>query len=284
MRDIVLVPVYSRPDYLRVCLEYLARAEGIADKEVWICIDRGRSLIREFYEVLNDFRNQINFSVIIRPEHSYMGNSMNVLEAYKEAYQTDAKFIYLVEDDVVVQPDFFTWHEAVQKTGDYFCSVAYRCLRNTGTFINCTDPEAYFTTAQDYASIGVGWRRERLAPVIKHACEEYYKNLEPYILKHFPCNRFCTSYAEQDGLIMRVMADVKGITAWPYVPRAFHFGVNGYNRPRGPRLSYAEIKEMIYSPEKIAAADLDFHDVEPMPKGPTSSWDASKLHCIQRFA
>jgi glycosyltransferase involved in cell wall biosynthesis len=283
MRDVVIVPVYNRPAYLRICLEYLSRAEGASDKEIWVCIDRGKSLIREFYEVLNDFRSVLSFSTFIRPEHFYMGNSMNVLEAYKDAYQTDAKFVYLIEEDVVVQPDFFKWHEAVQGQGDFMCSVAYRCSRNTETFIGCTDPEAYFTTARDYASIGVCWRRTRLAPVVVHARNEYYENLEAYILKRFPCNRFCTSFTEQDGLIMRVMSETQGVVAWPYVPRAFHVGFAGYNRVRGPHLSYDELKDTIHNMDKVRTADRDFGDIEVVPTEPTPVWDAANLHCIQRF-
>ena len=155
--DIVLVTTYNRPDYLRLCLEYLSRAAGIENKEIRICIDRGRSLLREFYEVINDFRPALNISTVIRPEHSYMGNSMNTLESYKEAYQTDAEFVYLVEEDVLVQPDFFTWHEAVQGMGSFMCSIAYRCSRNSEARRDIADPAACFTSARDFASIGVCW-------------------------------------------------------------------------------------------------------------------------------
>jgi hypothetical protein len=284
MHDIVLITTYNRPDYLRVCLEYLAAAQGIQDHEVWVCIDRGKSLIREFYDVLNDFRNQISFSVFLRPEHTYIGNTFNTLEAYKEAYQTDAKFIYLVEDDVLVRPDFFKWHQAVQSRGDFFCSVAYRCSRNAEARRDITDASAYFTTARDYASIGVCWRRENLAHVIQHAKDEYYRDLKGYLVRRFPNNRFSDCYAEQDGLIMRTMGETHGLyTVWPYVPRAYHVGFAGYNRPRGTRLSYREIKQTIHDEEKIRAADKDFGDIEPVPTSLPPDWLSSDLHCVQEF-
>lgn len=281
--DIVLITTYNRPDYLRLCLEYLAAAAGIGNCEVRIYIDRGKGLLREFYDVVNDFRTQVNLSTIVRPEHSYMGNSFNTLEAYKEAYQTDARFIYLVEDDVLVRSDFFKWHEAIQSRGDFMCSIAYRCSRNSEARRDITDASAYFITARDYASIGVCWRREKLAPVIEHAKEEYYRDLKGYLVSHFPNNRFSDCYTEQDGLIMRIMGETHGYTAWPYAPRCYHFGVVGYNRLRGPQLSYHEIKEMIYDPAKIAAADRDFHDIEPMPSDPIPTWEPHQLHCVQRF-
>lgn len=283
MRDIVIVTTYNRPDYLRLCLEYLSKAEGVSDKIIWIFIDRGRSLIREFYEVINDFRNQLDFSITIRPEHADMGNSMNTMEAYKDAYHWGAKFIYLVEDDVLVTPDFFKWHEAVQAQGDFMCSIGYRCSRNPEVTKNFSDPEAYFTSARDYASIGVCWRREKLAPIITHACDEYYRDLNGYIAEHFPNSRFFTCFTEQDGLIMRAMGETNGITVWPYLPRAWHFGVSGYHRLRSPRLSYQEIKDILHSQEKINMVDKDFHDIEAMPRESIPFWESSKLHCVQRF-
>ena len=105
--DVVIVTCYSRPDYLRLCLDYLSVADGVKDKEIWISIDRGKSLLREFYDVLNDFRDRLNIFTIIRPEHNYHGNTYNTLEAYKEAYATDAKYVYLIEDDVLITKDFF---------------------------------------------------------------------------------------------------------------------------------------------------------------------------------
>ena len=39
MRDIVVVPCYDRPEYTRLCLQYLAQARGIKDKEIWMFLD-----------------------------------------------------------------------------------------------------------------------------------------------------------------------------------------------------------------------------------------------------
>ena len=39
MRDVVLVPCYERPEFTRLCLQYLSHARGIEDKEVCLFID-----------------------------------------------------------------------------------------------------------------------------------------------------------------------------------------------------------------------------------------------------
>ena len=120
--DIVLIPAYMRPEYLSLCLEYLAAAEGArVGKEFWVIQDmrqhdehRFNVQLRWTKEVLDNSPLPVRY--IFRQPHNYAGNSYNTLEAYKEAYGTEARFTYLVEEDVLVTPDFFRWHEAVQST------------------------------------------------------------------------------------------------------------------------------------------------------------------------
>ena len=280
--DIVIVTTYNRPEYLRVCLEYLEKAEGIESKEIWICIDRGRVLYREICEVLCDFP-KLRIRTFVRDAHTYHGNTYNTMEAYKEAYASNANFVYLVEDDVLVRPDFFKWHEAVQSRSDFFCSIAYRCIRNGEARTDINDETAYFTSRRDYASIGVCWRRERLAPVVEHARDEYYKDLSGYLAQHFPNNRFQDCFTEQDGLIMRILGVQHGNICWPYNPRAFHIGFNGYNRPRGTRYTTEEIKSIIHDAAKVKEADRDFHDIEVVPTTSVPHWSPHELHEIQHF-
>ena len=281
MHDIVLITSYNRPDYLRLCLDYLARAEGVETKEIRLYVDRGRGLIREFYEVLNDFKH-LNIQVTFRPEHTYHGNSYNTLEAYKEAYHTNAEFVYLIEDDVLITKDFFKWHEAVQARGDYLCSIGYRCIRNSEA-LRSEDPCAYFESSRDFASIGVCWRRTRLAAVIRHAREEYYQDLNGYLAKRFANNRFADSFTEQDGLIMRILGESHDTIAWCCRPRCWHTGFTGYHRLRSPRLSYDQLKEVIHDPLKVKACDLDFGDIEAVPTEEIPSWNKNNLYCLQRF-
>src|SRR5277367_3036273 len=119
--DIVLIPTYMRPEYLALCLEFLAKAEGAHDnKEYWICQDmrfdddnRFGMQLRWTKEVLENSPLPVRY--IQRKPHGWSGNSYNTLEAYKEAYGTDGvQNVYLVEEDVLVTKDFFRWHEAVQ--------------------------------------------------------------------------------------------------------------------------------------------------------------------------
>src|SRR5260370_24039439 len=157
VKDIVLIPTYNRPEYLTLCLSFLAGTDCTdTPKEFWICQDmrpddqyRHKIMLEWTEEVLTTWRGRLPLQ-LIKPSfpHMYSGNSFNLMEAYKRAFQTErVRYVYLVEDDVLVMPDFFKWHEAIQeKEPEAMCSVAYRCSRNGEARKNVTDPSAYFTT------------------------------------------------------------------------------------------------------------------------------------------
>ncbi len=297
MKDVVLVPTYLRPEYLQICLEHLAQTTATATpKEFWICADR-RPDDEHRYKIILDWQNDVmsawRGTLPIRfvqgAIHQFSGNSFNVLESYKKAYkEPGVRNVYLVEDDVFVTPDFFRWHEmAAEVEPDAMCSIAYRCSRNHEARTDVTDPGAYFTTARDYASIGVRWTREKLGPVLEHAREEYYADQSGYIRRVFAGNRFEGDFAEQDGKIMRVMWNTRGFTVWPYVPRCFHLGWYGYHRPNGKRpdgfleTKIGAIKGIISDPVKLKLAAPDFGDIEPYPTEPMGSYEG--LTKLQHF-
>lgn len=298
MKDIILIPTYLRPEYLQICLEHLATTKATpAQKEFWVCADqrsddehRFKMLLDWQKEVLGAWRGTLPIRFINGAKHNFNGNSFNVLESYKKAYrEPEVRNVYLVEDDVLVTPDFFQWHEAIAEAEpEALCSIAYRCSRNRDARTDVTETGAYFTTARDYASIGVRWSRNAIGAVLDHAREEYYSDQEGYILKRFAGNRFAGDFSEQDGLIMRVMWEQRGYTAWPYTPRCYHMGWYGYHRPNGKRPNgfleqkVAEIKATISDPARLKIAAPDFGDIEPYPTEPIPPYE--NLTKLQHFS
>lgn len=235
-RDVVLVPAYFRPEFLYLCLERIYDADKNSNKDIWIYHDRKFNDIEQFRNELSEVETAIEYwkrafggrlRPVMRLEHGYYGNSYNTLAAYCKAFQTDARFVYLIEEDVLVSEDFFDWHEDVQAQKP-FCSVAGFCDRNKNLVTQGTSFES-----TEYASLGVCWNRENLAAIIEHATQDYYRNQTPYILKHFPGSKLGLKFMEQDGLIQRVMEQQLQKAVFASVPKAFHVGVYGYHRSIG---------------------------------------------------
>jgi hypothetical protein len=273
----VIIPTYYRPELLYLCLERVLGNPG-AGREIWLAQDRHAGDLprhtrdeEETESVVASFRTRLNLRRVVRPPHGYPGNSHNVLEAYRAAYQTDARYVYLIEEDVLVTEDFFRWHEAVQGRGDYFCSVAYRCTRNPRVR-HSDDPAGYLECDGDYASIGVCWRRTNLAAVVRHATADYYGDPEGYVRARFPGSGLPPGAAEQDGLIQRLLIADGRPAAWASLPRAYHVGVWGYHRPAGVRFA-GTLKERVHAMREAATSTAalrglsrdPYNDVEAPP-------------------
>lgn len=242
MRDIVLVPTYDRPEMLWLCLERLSEAEAFSEHEVRILVDNHFGAPPRLDEAVAVASQFGPVKVTVRQPHGYNGNSYNVLEGYKEALASDARFIYLVEDDVLVDPDFFLWHREAQAQGDAFCSIAAENTRS-----------GQLASFQDYASLGVCFPRVSLMQVVNHAVPAYYENQAGYCQRMFHVEQTAKEDVEQDGLILRVMAAANGYSVWPRTPKATHIGWYGYHRPgqrpQGTlRERYEQVKERISIP------------------------------------
>lgn len=288
MRDLILIPTVDRAEFLALCLEHIRSADG-DKKEIWIAQDRAehRSFIAsETQQVASRFGARL----IRRPKHRYVGNAFNCLELYKEAWQQpDIRFVYFIEDDVLVAKDFFAWHEAIQERGDYFCSVGWHCIRNAAA-VKSDDPHAYIESAGDFSSIGVCWRREKLSAIAEHATPEYYSRPVAYLQKNFGLKPIPPGkWTEQAGLVLRVLLNnPSAVVAWPARPRCAHVGITGYHRPRGFRFAgnldqrTEQLRQAVQSTETLLGLSKErFDDIESLPS--FEPWTASELKVVQRF-
>lgn len=297
MNDLILIPSFYRPEFLYLTLEYIAKAKGGLDKEVWVAQDMktndvpgNRILLHEVVWVTKQFEGKFKkFKYIQRQPNSYIGNPYNFMELYKEAFaHQDARYVYLIEDDVLVAPDFFEWHEAVQRRGDYFCTVGWHCIRNP--LVKKTEnPHDYVETSRDYSSIGVCWRRQNLAKLVPHADHAYYGHMAAYLGKAFPGNPIpAGQWTEQAGVIMRILLGNKNLfVAWAGLRRCAHVGLHGYHRKFGYRFKGVlgnkidQLKKAIETKQLISMLKQTDDDVElPIETPP---WMAGNLRVTQRF-
>lgn len=285
-RDVVIVPTYNRPEFLALCLEHLAACPEIFEKEVWVRYD-SRNMLGRYWEqtceVIRQFERKLDLHFSLCPQHSNSGNSYNVLSAYKDAYDSGAPNVYLVEDDVLISPDFFRWHNAITaRHSALFCSVGWHCLRRADIPRNSMDAQGYFLSTTDYASIGVCWPATMLGHVVKHAVPDYFQNPVGYLKARFPNDPLSLDFSEQDGLIMRVLREWRAPVAWPLLRRCSHIGFYGYHRPDGPKLigeigdKINEARRIVTDPELLRKCGMRFGgDTEPViaPR----VWDEARL-------
>ncbi|PWT91202.1 MAG: hypothetical protein C5B54_05715 [Acidobacteria bacterium] len=251
MQDLLIIPTYDRPEFLWWCLDHLMACPEITDLQVRLHIDhhhRKPPPLYEIREVLWHFP-RLHLHVYICPSHTFAGNSYNVMMAYQEAYRTQARYVFMVEDDVLVAPQFFQWHRQVQATEAPVCSMGVR-RPSHGSFV----------------SLGVCFPREELIRLLTHCRIEYFTQMEAYCRRVFPPSSFGT---EQDGLWARLLAHEKLVWADP--PLVQHVGWYGYHRTKSRRPAgsvgdrYRMIQRVLASPTALQEWVKDFHDIDVRP-------------------
>ena len=299
MHDVVLIPTFRRPEYLTLCLEHIVAAMPQADgwKQVIVTHDQHGMYpdsVEPTRRVVQSFQEKMQIEFSVRLPHNHYGNSFNCLELYKQGLAcTGARYIYLIEDDVLIAPDFFAWHEAVQERGDYFATVGWNCFRNPA-FQRSNDPNAYIETNKDYASIGVCWRPENLKTFVAHATPAYFANSAAYLERTFPKSQYGAGWTEQDGIITRMLEETNDrVVAWPSRSRCFHVGVSGYHRTAGYQFKgqnagrnleecVAELRAALVSNRIKSLACDPFCDIEYSVEE-TPTWRTEDLYVAQRL-
>jgi hypothetical protein len=240
---------------LWLCLEHFAACPESADVRVWVYVDahvNQPSVPREeILAVVKKFP-QLSVEVTFRAPHRYLGNSFNVLMAYKDAYQSKAQHVFLIEDDVVISPGFFAWHRAQHDGHLLGCSIAIEKGPRQGP----------------YASLGVCFRREVLQVVVPHCNDAYFRSMEGYIRERFFSKGKPALDYEQDGLIARLLDGYK--VAWAQTPLAQHVGWYGYHRARSTRPKgsledrYRQIRHVLSDSHLLRVWSRDFGDIVPL--------------------
>jgi hypothetical protein len=270
-RDVLIIPCWRRPEFLWHCLDNLRRAVGIGDLHVLFRPDRGHD--PRIHDVIDEFGPQLaSYDVEVPPRCPYRRGkqSANVLGAYLRAAAITRRYVFMVEEDVMVARDFLRWHYAVQAAQpQLFCSIA---ARNTNRAVpEAADPEAYYVTNLDYCSLGVCFERSvivrRIAP---HVRREYFENPGAYCQQLWSRSLVGAGHVEHDGLIRRIQEEqgARRPIAYPYRPRAFHAGYFGY--PRRGSINSA----LSHRIREVGATIYDLEAMHSAPDRPEFSADS----------
>jgi hypothetical protein len=233
-RDIVLVPCWRRPEMLWHCIDNLCKADGVQSMHVVFRPDSGYDA--DNIAVIHEFAGRLpSYEIQPAPQCPYRRTklSANILLGYMQAAALTRRYVYLIEDDIMVGRDFFRWHAAVHSQREsLFCSIA---VRNHNRCVQTPDdPDGYYLTSGDYCSWGVCFDRTVITGLIApHVNLDYLSHPKRYLRRHFADSRVSLGYVEQASLVRRIQEICARPIAYPATPRAFHAGFYGRNRPGG---------------------------------------------------
>jgi hypothetical protein len=258
-RDVIVLPCWRRAEFLWHCLDNLTRVQGLDELEILFRPDTGYSA--DNLEVIREFADRLpHFTIDFPPPCPFRRTkqSANLLLGYLKAAAVARRFVFLIEDDLMIARDYFRWHRAVHEAaGRLFCSIA-SSNPNRAVAVPA-EPEGFYLTSGDYCSIGVCFDQQALRQwVAPHVNMAYFRRPKRYLRRLFPDSRVPLGFAEQDGLLRRIQERSGLPIAYACLPRVFHAGFYGYNRAGGLsgdwRQRVAALREIIYSPEAMRSA------------------------------
>jgi hypothetical protein len=287
-RDVVLIPCWRRPELLWHCLHNLSQAEGIGALHVLFRPDTGYDAA--ILEVIKEFTPRLGSHEVHTPvacPYRRSKRSANLLSGYLMAAAMSRRYVFMVEEDVIVARDFLRWHYAVQAAQPrLFCSIATRNVHRAVP--DSMDPQTYYLTSGDYCPHGPCYERAIITQwIAPHVGRDYFAAPRRYCARHFPRSRVGADQVEQDGLIRRIQESTgeAHAIAYPYRPRAFHAGF-GYPRPGTLEGTLREriraVGAVIYNAEAMrrAAEQSEFiEDSMPVPLD-TPHWQALRYQTL----
>ena len=237
----VVTPCHSRPEYLKVWIELVKKAEGASSLFYLFCLDHGFD--PKYEDLIYEFPYECGITYMPEPTGLHLGKqSRNVLNGLISAAQHSDDLVYYVEEDVFIGVDFFRWHKEIHKREkDIFCSIGTKSNNYQYSVDGFTSH--YFTTSEvDYQALGNCFKKEVILDYIyPHYNDNYLFNPTGYCKRNFPLSIIGSNWTEQDGLIRRIMELNKLSVAYPCLPFAYHAGFYGYNRqPQVMKKSYKE--------------------------------------------
>jgi hypothetical protein len=232
-RDIVIVPTFDRPEFLWLCLEHILAAEGNQEKEIWLCEDIHEDKPKSFttqidmLATIRHFEKQFPwFQYTAMVPHKKYGNSWNVTSALAKARAIGSPLTYIIEDDVLITKDFFTWH------ADCFYKGLTPWVSCAGRLNSSLNFESNGRYAMDETCKDVRALKAVVGAYISWATCFPWHSLDQAVKLFWNDFEYCPG-VEQDMMIQNYMLQNQLSSIWPYVPRAYHLGWYSYHRIAG---------------------------------------------------
>lgn len=211
-KSVVVMPTLNRPEMLALSLEKLRKCQA-KDLDVRIYLDYcDKERLDEVDYVRDEFYPEA--TIFQAGQHiSAPSGCWNILNALKQGYHTGADYIFLIEEDVMVYPEFFTWHLFKQKSQDWFATCGRR---------------RYEYASDHYTNPGSCLSKDSLRQIVPHINDLYFKDRRGYLDRFFGVMDEASDL--DDGLIRRVIRACHGKVAYPETPKCAHQGFSMYNR------------------------------------------------------
>jgi len=200
---------------LALTLQKLEKTPRPGNLDVRIFADSSADL--ESVEFVRDLYYPDALILSAKPHINTPSGTYNILNSIKQGYETGTERIFLIEEDILIKPNFFQWHlGAGENNGEIVAS----CGRK--------DRNHFPRYGPLYTNPGSCLHRELVEKLIPHINSDYFTRLREYLDEHF--EPWDTQSILDDGLIRRVIRKMGGQAVYPEEPVCAHIGWRFYNK------------------------------------------------------
>jgi hypothetical protein len=220
MKEIVVMPTCKRPEFLALALEKLSAApeEHPSDLNVHIYADTSADIAS--VEFVRD-RYFPEATVYQWSKHTEApSGTWNILRSIEAGFLHGADRVYLVEEDVMVRPNFFQWHRSIHDASAHDGTVLATCGRVEKRL------ERFF--GEQYTNPGACLTRKLFEHLAPHINDDYFTRPAEYVVENF--EPWIGMSILDDGLIRRVIKKAGGRSLTATEGVAVHQGFFYYNR------------------------------------------------------
>lgn len=244
MANIILRPVYNRPEMLYLSIEYEMRAREyhkLDDFKTLFLVEAGTP--QEVLDIIQKYPGECEYAF---REKRY-GLTFTILQGMKQAFKMTDDYIVYIEDDILVHETYFKYMDVLlnmpEIQGKY--SILSPFTKDDIGKVN----EVY--QGHHYAALAPLIPKEfHTDYILPHSTMEYYQNEPGFIKamdKHFKEKGYQEKgykykpekpmHWQQAGMLHRLSSvamieEDKWIIS-PYINREIHIGFVGINRPGG---------------------------------------------------
>jgi hypothetical protein len=210
--SVICMPAFARPEMLALSLERIDQAvDAPDDVRIFLDTSSDERLNEVEYVVQTYLPRALIFHA--KPHVSVPSGMFNILSALKSGWETGAEFIFLLEEDVLINPkEFFSWHREAQ---------------NDELFATCGRKIPHLPNYDKYTNPGSCFSRAMLALVVPHIKNELFENKEMYYEKNFGSMKELSTL--DDGMIRRIAKFHQLQVKYPDTPKCAHIGFKAYN-------------------------------------------------------
>jgi hypothetical protein len=219
-KNIVVMPTLRRPEMLALALEKLYAARAYKLAEVHIYLDDAASSVLDEVDFVRDnyYPAAQIFQANSHPEAP--SGCWNILNSLKAGYDSGSEFVFLVEEDVMVTPDYFNWHRRAWEN-DWYEPESGPIFASCGRYLDRYG-------RNHYTNPGSCFHKSSLEKIVPHICDDFFADRRGYMDKTFGPMDEASDL--DDGLIRRVCRQQHGTLAWPTKPVAYHQRFYAYQR------------------------------------------------------